>query len=106
MVDAQHRRTREAGDNLPPLVHRRCRVRAESRGVAHGAYARPQWRRTESLEAARRVEEAARAVYDGISMRMLTDYLPNSDQLATRLDVLFGSKTVRGEWLVVIANRI
>ncbi len=52
------------------------------------------------------VEEAARAVYDGISLRMLTDYLPNSDQLATRLDVLFGSKTVRGEWLVVVANKL
>jgi len=35
------------------------------------------------------VEEAARAVYDGISMRVLTDYLPNSDQLATRVDVLY-----------------
>ncbi len=52
------------------------------------------------------VEEAARAVFDGISMRMLTDYLPGSDQLATRLDVLFGSKTLRGEWLTVVANKI
>lgn len=52
------------------------------------------------------VEEAARAVFDGISMRMLTDYLPNSDQLATRLDVLFGSKTLRGEWLTICANKI
>ena len=34
------------------------------------------------------VEEAARAQYDGISMRVLTDYLPNTDQLATRVDVL------------------
>lgn len=52
------------------------------------------------------VEEVARAVYDGISMRVLTDYLPGSDQLATRIDVLFGSKTLRGEWLCVIANKI
>ncbi len=52
------------------------------------------------------VEEAARAVYDGISMRMLTDYLPGSDQLATRVDVLFGSKTLRGEWLTICANKI
>lgn len=52
------------------------------------------------------VEEAARAVFDGISMRMLTDYLPGSDQLATRLDVLFGSKTLRGEWLTVVANKL
>jgi hypothetical protein len=52
------------------------------------------------------VEEAARAEYDGISMRVLTDYLPNSDQLATRVDVLYGFKTLRGEWLCAICDRI
>ena len=39
------------------------------------------------------VQEAARAEYDGISMRILTDYLPATDQLATRIDVLFGKST-------------
>ena len=52
------------------------------------------------------VEEAARTTYDGVSMRMLTDYLPQTDQLATRLDVLFGFKYIRPEWLCVIADRI
>ncbi len=52
------------------------------------------------------VEEAARANYDGISMRVLTDYLPGSDQLATRIDVLFGKKYIRPEWLVCVADRI
>lgn len=52
------------------------------------------------------VEEAARTSYDGVSMRMLTDYLPLTDQLATRLDVLFGFKYIRPEWLVVICDRI
>lgn len=52
------------------------------------------------------VEEAARTSYDGVSMRMLTDYLPMTDQLATRLDVLFGFKYIRPEWLVVIADRV
>lgn len=52
------------------------------------------------------VEEAARTSYDGVSMRMLTDYLPLTDQLATRLDVLFGYKYIRPEWLVVIADRV
>ena len=52
------------------------------------------------------VEEAARAEYDGISMRILTDYLPNSDQLATRVDVLFGQRYVRPEWCCVVANSI
>ncbi len=52
------------------------------------------------------VEEAARISYDGVSMRMLTDYLPLTDQLATRLDVLFGFKYIRPEWLCVICDRI
>ena len=52
------------------------------------------------------VEEAARAEYDGISMRVLTDYLPNSDQLATRVDVLFGQKYIRPEWLCIVADKI
>lgn len=52
------------------------------------------------------VEEAARTSYDGVSMRMLTDYLPVTDQLATRLDVLFGFKYIRPEWLVVIADKV
>lgn len=52
------------------------------------------------------VEEAARANYDGIAMRVLTDYLPNSDQLATRVDVLFGFKYIRPEWCCIVANKI
>lgn len=52
------------------------------------------------------VEEAARTSFDGVSMRMLTDYLPQTDQLATRLDVLFGFKFVRPEWLCVICDKI
>ena len=52
------------------------------------------------------VEEAARTSFDGVSMRMLTDYLPLTDQLATRLDVLFGFKFLRPEWLCVIADRV
>lgn len=52
------------------------------------------------------VQEAARAEYDGISMRILTDYLPATDQLATRIDVLFGKKYIRPEWVCVVADRI
>lgn len=54
----------------------------------------------------RAIEEGARANYDGIAMRIITDYLPNSDQLATRVDVLFGKKYIRPEWLCVVADRI
>ncbi len=52
------------------------------------------------------VEEAARANYDGISMRVLTDYLPFSDQLATRIDVLFGFRYIRPEWMCIVADRV
>jgi hypothetical protein len=52
------------------------------------------------------VEEAARANYDGISIRILTDYLTGSDQLATRTDVLFGQLYIRPEWLCVVADKI
>lgn len=52
------------------------------------------------------VEEAARANYDGIAMRVLTDYLPFSDQLATRIDVLFGFKYIRPEWCCVVADKV
>ena len=52
------------------------------------------------------VEEAARAEYDGISMRILTDYLPGSDQLATRVDVLFGQLYIRPQWACIIADKV
>lgn len=52
------------------------------------------------------IEEGARASYDGLSMRIITDYLPQSDQLATRLDILFGKKYIRPEWLCVVADRV
>lgn len=52
------------------------------------------------------IEEGARANYDGIAMRIITDYLPLSDQLATRVDVLFGYKYIRPEWLCVVADRV
>lgn len=52
------------------------------------------------------VEEAARAEYDGISMRVLTDYLPATDQLVTRTDLLFGSLTTRPQWVCAVADKI
>lgn len=52
------------------------------------------------------VHEAARRVYDGISLRMVTQYEIASDQLATRLDVIYGSLNVRGQWGTIIADAI
>lgn len=52
------------------------------------------------------VEECARAVYDGISLRILTDYLTGTDQLVTRMDVLFGQTYIRPQWCCIVADKI
>lgn len=59
---------------------------------------------TAELELPRGVHEAARETYDGISLRMVTDYAVLSDQFITRLDILFGSLLVRPEWVVKVAD--
>lgn len=52
------------------------------------------------------VEKAARAQYDGISMRMVTQYAIGTDQSISRLDVLYGFLLVRPEWACIIADTI
>jgi len=59
---------------------------------------------TAELELPRGVHEAARETYDGISLRMVTDYAVLSDQFVTRLDILFGSLLLRPEWVVKVAD--
>ena len=44
------------------------------------------------------VVQSARANFDGISMRMIEGYDIMSDNLITRLDILYGFKTIRPEW--------
>jgi hypothetical protein len=43
------------------------------------------------------VDFAAREVLDGISMRVVRDYSISADTFPTRIDVLYGYKTVRPE---------
>lgn len=52
------------------------------------------------------IVEGARSNYDGISLRAITVYLPGTDVIATRLDVLFGVLYVRPQWLCVVADKI
>ena len=59
---------------------------------------------TAELELPQGVHEAARETYDGISMRMITDYAVMSDQFITRLDILYGSALLRPEWVVAVAD--
>jgi P22 coat protein - gene protein 5 len=59
---------------------------------------------TAELELPRGVHEAARSTYDGVSLRMITDYAVLSDAFITRLDILFGGLLVRPEWVVNVAD--
>lgn len=52
------------------------------------------------------VAEAAREVFDGVSMRMVTDYFIGTDQLITRLDVLYGFLWIRPEWACIVADAV
>jgi hypothetical protein len=52
------------------------------------------------------IVEGARESFDNISMRMITDYTVGTDQLITRLDVLYGYLYVRPEWSCCIADAI
>jgi hypothetical protein len=60
---------------------------------------------TADLELPQGVHEAARDEFDGVSMRMVTDYFIGTDQLITRLDVLYGYLWIRPEWACVIADQ-
>ena len=59
---------------------------------------------TADLEIPKGVHEAAREEFDGVSMRMITDYFIGTDQLITRLDVLYGYLWIRPEWAVIVAD--
>lgn len=61
---------------------------------------------TADLELPMGVHEAAREQFDGVSMRMITDYFIGTDQLITRLDVLYGYLWIRPEWACVVADQI
>ncbi len=61
---------------------------------------------TADLELPQGVHEAAREAFDGVSMRMVTAYIPGTDQMVTRLDVLYGYLWIRPEWAVVVADSI
>ena len=56
------------------------------------------------MEIPKNVQEAWRESFDGISMRMVTQYVIGTDQLPTRLDVLYGYLWVRPEWACVVAD--
>lgn len=50
--------------------------------------------------------DAARAQYDGISLRMVNQYVVGTDQEAHRIDGLYGALVTRPEWGTVIADAL
>ena len=61
---------------------------------------------TADLDMPKNVHEVARESFDGVSMRMVTDYFIGTDQLITRLDVLYGYLWIRPEWACIVADQI
>lgn len=59
---------------------------------------------TADLRMPRGVDFAAREVMDGISMRIVSDYDIKNDEFPTRIDVLYGFKTLRASQAVRFAN--
>jgi hypothetical protein len=56
------------------------------------------------LRMPRGVDFAAREVMDGISMRIISDYDITNDEYPTRIDVLYGYKTLRAQLACRLAN--
>jgi hypothetical protein len=50
--------------------------------------------------------EADRAEYDGVSLRILTQYQAGTDIEITRLDVIYGYLFIRPEWCVAIPDSV
>lgn len=71
-----------------------------SLGYAHDAFTFV----TADLRMPRGVDFAAREVMDGISMRIVSDYDITNDEFPTRIDVLYGFKTLRPQLAVRYAN--
>lgn len=61
---------------------------------------------TADLPLPRGVNEAARETYDGISLRMISDYDVTNDLFITRIDILYGYVALRPEWIVVVPDAL
>lgn len=61
---------------------------------------------TADLEIPRGIHEGHRESFDGLSMRMITAYNVQTDQMITRMDILYGYLYVKPEWAVAVANKV
>jgi hypothetical protein len=61
---------------------------------------------TADLELPGGTMEADRQAFDGLSIRMIRDFITKDNVDLTRLDILFGFAVVRPEWAVVVADKL
>lgn len=59
---------------------------------------------TADLDLPRGVHEAHRENQDGISVRLVTAYNISTDQMITRLDILYGYALIRPDWAVIVGD--
>lgn len=52
------------------------------------------------------VVDCSRQVFDGVSFRVIRDYITTTDQWLTRSDLLYGYAAPRPEWAVIIADAV
>lgn len=52
------------------------------------------------------VVDCSRQVWDGVSIRVIRDYITTTDQWLTRTDVLYGYASPRSEWACIVADSI
>lgn len=50
--------------------------------------------------------DAARHEFDGVSMRMVSQYVIGTDQTGTRMDIVYGYLYIRPEWMCVVADAL
>ena len=61
---------------------------------------------TADLETPDGVHAVAREQFDGVSMRMISDYFIGTDQLITRVDVLYCYAWIRPEWATIVPDLV
>jgi hypothetical protein len=73
-------------------------------GVIHSYYKQAHAIAFADLVMPKGLDFSSREVMDGISLRILRDYVVGTDQVVTRVDVLYGYKTIRPELACRIAT--
>lgn len=52
------------------------------------------------------VVECSRKRYDGVSLRVIQDFVTTTASWITRLDILYGFQLIRPEWVCIVADKV